>query len=136
VQGANGNPALIPAGFDIKWVLQAAEGDKNQETNLGRTVSTDIDLAKLGRGGAWDLQRLSGKFDPRFIDSATILIGMYAAARGISRNDILNIENNVARTSKYAKGTPMDSTYTHLPARNVTNTDIGMRLVQSGAIVY
>jgi len=77
---------------------------------------------------------LSGNFDARFIDSATILIGMYAAAAGISRADILSIENDVAKSSKFAAGTPMDSTYTNLPARNVTNTDIGMRLVQSGAV--
>jgi hypothetical protein len=95
----------------------------------------NTDVSKLGRGGEWDLQRLSGKFDPRFVDSATILIGMYAASAGITRSQILSIENDVAITSSYAKGTPMDSTFTHLPARNVTNTDIGMRLVQSGAYV-
>ena len=98
-------------------------------------AATAEDLANFGRGGKWDLQRLSGNFDPRYIDSATILIGMYAAASNITRNQILDIENTVARGSTYAKGTVMDSTYTHLPARNVTNTDIGMRLIQSGSYV-
>lgn len=81
------------------------------------------------------MQRLSGNFDPRFIDSATILIGMYAASTGVTRSQILSIENGVAMNGKYAAGTLMDSTYTHLPVRNVTNTDIGMRLIQSGAYV-
>ena len=98
-------------------------------------ADTSADLAKFRRGGPWDLQRLSGNFDPRFIDSATILIGMYAAAAGITRNQILDIENAVAATSSYPKDTKFDPTYTHLPVRNVTNTDTGMRLVQSGAYV-
>ena len=97
-------------------------------------AATAIDLAKFTRGGAWDLQRLSGQFDLRYVDSATILIGMFAASAHISRADILGVENFIARNGKYATGTVMDSTYTHLPARNVTNTDIGMRLITSGAI--
>jgi hypothetical protein len=97
--------------------------------------ATSEDLANFGRGGKWDLQRLSGNFDPRFIDLATILIGMFAASAGVTRDQILSIENKIAITSTYAKGTVMDSTYTHLPVRNVTNTDTGMRLVQSGAYV-
>lgn len=52
-----------------------------------------------------------------------------------ARNQILAIENTVAIGSHYAKGTPMDPTYKHLPVRNVQNTDIGMRLIQSGAYV-
>jgi RHS repeat-associated protein len=135
VTGASGQPALIPAGFDIKPVLKAAavDGPLMDDPN-GASLIPLKDLSNFGRGGKWDLQRLSGKFDARFIDSATILIGMYAAAGGISRGDILSTENDVAKNSKYAAGTQMDSIYTHLPVRNVTNTDIGMRLIQSGAI--
>jgi len=59
---------------------------------------------------------------------------MYAETAGITRNHILLIENIIARKSVYKEGTPMDSTYKHLPVRNVTNTDIGMQLVRSGAI--
>jgi RHS repeat-associated protein len=136
VQGANGKPALIPGGFDVNGVIKTGQSDKELRGYAPMVGSTQTaeDLANFRRGGKWDLQRLSGNFDPRFIDSATILIGMYAQSAGITRNQILDIENFVAIGSSYAKGTPMDSTYTHLPARNVTNTDIGMRLVQSGAI--
>lgn len=63
-----------------------------------------------------------------------ILIGMYAAAAHISREEILSMEGFAARNGKYAVGTVMDSTYSHLPVRNVMNTDIGMRLMTSGAI--
>ncbi len=137
VQGANGKPALIPNGFDVNAVVQSgkATGELRGVAPMVGAKATSEDLANFGRGGKWDLQRLSGNFDPRYIDSATILIGMYAASSHITRNQILDIENFVARGSTYAKGTVMDSTYTHLPVRNVTNTDIGMRLIQSGAYV-
>jgi RHS repeat-associated protein len=137
VQGANGQPALIPGGFDVNGVVTTGQSDAEMRKNAPMVglEQTLEDLANFRRGGKWDLQRLSGQFDPRFVDSATILIGMYAASAGITRNQILNIENTVAIGSQYAKGTLMDSTYTHLPVRNVTNTDIGMRLVRSGAYV-
>lgn len=137
VNGASGSPALIPGGFDPNAVVKAGTRDNvlgAVSPPLGAAATT-ADLAKFRRGGSWDLQRLSGNFDPRFIDSATILIGMYAASAGVTRGQILSIENDVARNGRYAAGTPMDSTYTHLPVRNVTNTDIGMRLIQSGAYV-
>ena len=128
VLGASGQPALIPSGFDVNAVIKAGKSD------AGSVVHKAEDLTNFRRGGKWDLQRLGGKFDPRFVDSATIVIGMYAASADITRKHILTIENDVAIRSHYAKGTQMDSTYTHLPVRNVTNTDIGMRLVLSGAI--
>jgi hypothetical protein len=101
--------------------------------------ATSEDLTKFRPGGEWDVQRLSGKFNSQYIDSATILIGMFSQAAGITRNQSLNIQDDFAAawhavTGPYPKGIPMDSTYTHLPVRNVTNTDIGMQLVQSGAI--
>jgi len=136
VNGANGNPALVPSNFDTKKVISAGQTDAALGL-VSPTLSAAAkakDLAKFRRGGEWDLQRLSGNFDPRFIDSATILIGMYAQSAGISQNAILSIENSVAKGSTYAKGTQMDSTYTNLPVRNVTNTITGMQLVQSGAI--
>jgi hypothetical protein len=137
VQGANGTPALIPGGFNLDNVLQSGQGEKDLRgfAPIVASASTVEDLANFNRGGRWDLQRLSGTFDSSFIDSATILIGMYAESAGITRNQILDIENTVAIGSTYAEGTVMDTTYTHLPVRNVTNTDIGMQLVHSGAYV-
>lgn len=136
VQGANGKPALIPGGFDVNAVVQAGKDDKYMRSvaPMVGTADTSSDLANFRTGGKWDLQRLSGNFDPRFIDSATILIGMYAKAAGITRDQILKIQDDFAAAAHvihgYPKNTPMSSTYTHLPVRNVTNTDIGMGLVQ------
>ncbi len=89
-------------------------------------------LYDFDRGGRWDLQRLQGYFNPRYIDAATVAIGVYAASAEMSISDILSVQNFVARNSVYAPGTVMDSTYTHLPARNVTNTQVGYDLVKSG----
>jgi hypothetical protein len=118
VHGANGKPAVVPSNFDLQAVVNAgtATGELRKVAPIVGAKATSEDLANFGRGGKWDLQRLSGNFDPRYIDSATILIGMYAAASNISRNQILNIENAIAVGSTYAKGTVMDSTYTNLPA--------------------
>ncbi len=126
----------MPANFDVGAVLRAGkvDGPLLQDDTSGASLIPAKDLSSFRRGGKWDLQRLSGNFDARFVDSATILIGMYAVAAGISRADILSLQNDVAKSSKYPAGTQMDSTYGHLPVRNVTNTDIGMRLVQFGAI--
>jgi hypothetical protein len=104
-----------------------------EKTEVKGRATRPSDLAKFRRGGRWDLQRLSGQFDSRYIDSATILIGMFAASAHISRDEILSIENFVAKSGDYG-GAVMDPTYTRLPVRNVINTDIGMRLVTSGAI--
>lgn len=136
VQGANGKPALVPGGFDVNAVVKTGQSDKELRgyAPMVGTTQTAEDLANFRTGGKWDLQRLSGNFDPRFIDSATILIGMYAQAAGITRDQILSIQNDFAAVAHvihgYPAGTPMDPTYTHLPVRNVTNTDIGMQLVQ------
>jgi hypothetical protein len=62
------------------------------------------------------------------VDYATIAIGLYAAAAGISMNEILTIENYRARDSHYDPETRFDETYTHLPKRNVLNTDTGYSL--------
>jgi len=92
--------------------------------------------------GVWDEQRqVPGVFDSNFIDYATIVIGLYAAAAGISESTILNAQNVAAGVihnpllggKPYPKKVPMDPTYTNLPARNVFNTETGYSLYQSNA---
>jgi RHS repeat-associated protein len=136
VKSADGTPALVPSTFDIKKVISAGQTDQalGWVSYPARALATAADLDKFNRGNTWDLQRLSGTFDSRFVDSATILIGMYAASAGIPKSAILSIENRIAKDGTYKPGTQMDPTYTHLPVRNVTNTITGMQLIQTGAI--
>jgi hypothetical protein len=135
VNGASGKPALVPGNFDTKKVLKAGKMDAALSVVnpvLG-AAATAADLAKFRRGGSWDIQRLGGSFDPRYIDGATILIGAFAASANIDKNAILSVENSYAKPSDHP-GAAMDPTYTNLPARNVQNTSIGMELVNSGSL--
>ena len=69
------------------------------------------------------------------MDYATVAIGLYAASTGISRDEILRIEDFFAASySHFDPGSEMDKTYTHLPYRNVANTDLGFQLYQAGRI--
>ena len=69
-----------------------------------------------------------------FVDYTTVAIGFYAAANGISRSDILFIENKVAYFSHFAADARTDRIYYYLPQRNVFNTDLGYRLYYSGLV--
>ena len=94
-----------------------------------------MQLSKLNQGGEWDAQRVGGQFHPEYVDYATVAIGLYAASSGMSRDEILRIEDAfAARESRYRPETEMDKIYTHLPVRNVANTDLGFQLYQSGGI--
>lgn len=87
-------------------------------------------LLNFDRGAPWDSQRLGGQYREEYVNYATIAIGLYAAAAGISRGEILEIQNLKARSSHFPPGTVYDAVYSHLPAKNVRNTDIGYRLYQ------
>lgn len=68
------------------------------------------------------------------MDYATVAIGLYASS-GISREEILRVQDAyAAEYSRYPPDTVMDKTYTHLPVRNVANTDLGFQLYQSSGI--
>ncbi len=72
------------------------------------------------------MQRLTGDFDVKYVDYATIAIGLHNAAAGLPRDASLMIQNFYARAfSTYPKGTPMSVEFPSLPVRNVSNTDIG-----------
>ena len=92
-------------------------------------------LSKFNHGGEWDAQRIGSTFHSEYVDYATVAIGLYAASSGISRDKILSIQDTfAARESHYRSDVEMDKTYTHLPRRNVSNTDLGFELCQSGRI--
>ncbi len=88
----------------------------------------------MAGGGAWDAQRVGGSFHTEFVDYATVAIGLYAAANGIPKGEVLEIENLVTRSSHYGPREKMDKTYTHLPRINVENIDLGYHLYQAGRI--
>lgn len=92
-------------------------------------------LAKFAWGNSWDAQRIGGRFQEEFRDYSTIAIGLYAAAAGITREEILTIQNLAAAAgSKFKDGTDFDKNYRFLPEVNVKNTDLGYQLFFFGAI--
>lgn len=69
------------------------------------------------------------------MDYATVAIGIYAAAAGLSPDEILTAQNLYARLrSRYRNDKLMDSVYTYLPATNVSNTYLGYDLYVSGRL--
>lgn len=92
-------------------------------------------LANFRHWGAWDAQRLGGRFHNEFVDYSTVAIGLYAAAAGISRSTILSIEDADALVGNdFPANTEYDKVYTHLPKRNSGNADRGYELYRTGAI--
>jgi hypothetical protein len=130
ILGADQKPLLLPLGFDVQSVLSA--GAATSQYDL---VATFRNLSNFAQGGPWDLQRLSGNFNPNLIDSATVLIGAYGASSGIALSSMLSVESSYALfKSNWKVGAPMSPEYPSLPTRNVVNTGIGYALVGSGRI--
>ena len=133
-----------PAGMDPHVFVSQGLQDKKTEEALIASGNEGSGPAALGyqagvlrkfeRGGPWDAQRIGASYHPEFVDYATAAIGLYAAANGMSRDEILRIQDAVARNGHCPSDTGMDKTYTHLPTRNIYNTDLGYWLYQSGRI--
>ncbi|GBR54983.1 hypothetical protein AA106555_1891 [Neokomagataea thailandica NBRC 106555] len=86
----------------------------------------------------WDIQRLGqpkGTIKKEWRDIATISIGIYAAASGMSFNEIMNIQTAYV---KVFGGTWLDekkdSVWNYIPEKNVQNTKIGFDLYRNGLI--
>jgi hypothetical protein len=137
-------PTVRPVGMDPHFFVAQGLKDRQEEEAMvarggegGAAAALGYELGALShfdRAAAWDAQRVGGSYHPEFVDYATVAIGLYAAANGIPRNEILEIQNQIARRSHYDPNTEMDKTYTHLPTRNIKNTDLGYHLYQSGRI--
>jgi hypothetical protein len=124
VIGGDQKPVLMPMGTDMELFA-----------NAGRSPQLPADLLldlKKFQYGSWDLQRQGNNFETRYIDAASVAIGVHAAAAGMSLNVSLSAQNFFARNSTYPPGTFMSPTYSNLPQRNVDNTTIGYNLVKKG----
>jgi RHS repeat-associated protein len=125
VNGGNGGPVSVPDDVDVHLFVKTGE----TFASLG---APEQGWLAFNGGGPWDLQRIGGVFHPEFRDVATIAIGLYSAAAGIPLNDTLAAENARAAFNTYKDR--LDQTWTHLPIRNVVNTQIGYDLYNSGRI--
>ena len=123
-----------PWGFPPEFFIQQGQDAKAAADSLSLNPWTRFwfhmnDLRKFGQGGPWDLQRLeTGKVDDKYVDYATVAIGLYAGAAEMPRFETLSISNTYAYyKSKFGK-VPMSEEFGYLPKQNVLNTDLGYEL--------
>jgi hypothetical protein len=83
-----------------------------------------------------DIQRFGNYFNPSLRDSATVLIGLYGAAAKFPIADMLTVEDYYALLHSHWAEPAADAPSLHccivLLQRNVTNTQIGYQLFNSG----
>ena len=144
-----GQQMLRPAGLDPHFFVNQGIADKSRYDALLHTANPYggndagpawvlrefMQMRKFRQGGEWDAQRVGGRYHAEYVDYATVAIGLYAASLGMSRDLILRVQALYAMlNSKFDPEAKRDETYTHLPHRNVANTDLGYQLYQSGQI--
>jgi hypothetical protein len=126
----------IPEDISLNYFAKVGEEDRNRSWGEQKAR-----LLNFLWGQKWDLQRpglvkdSAGKYInfPQFVDVATIAIGVYAGAAGISLDKLLADQSVAARYGSY--GTAFaDPEYGPLPHRNVLNTELGYYLYTSGKI--
>jgi len=125
VSNQQGSDMMRPAGRDPRTFVT--------EGRNANSATAYTQLRNFTQGGPWDVQR-AGPGQPvmrEFIDVATVNIGLYGAAAGISEGRLLFIENSFAGARSNFGTVPMDRTYTNLPVRNVLNTRMGYQLYNS-----
>ncbi|HYZ24455.1 MAG TPA: hypothetical protein VE690_20070, partial [Rhodopila sp.] len=123
-----GKPIMRPAGMDPHFFASQRAKDREWVETLlssrgegGPEAATAIlmrHLSKFNRGAAWDAQRIGGAYRPEFVDYATVAIGLYAAAAGISRGISLHVQNLFAITSHFASDADMGSRFRNLLVRS------------------
>lgn len=135
----HGQPILRPEGFDPHYFIEQGLRDRKEfempdilgDGGSAAAASARVidHLAKFRQSGAWDAQRVGGIFHKEFRDYATVAIGLYASAAGLSEDRILSLQNFYARQfSRFNKISTFNSKYQSLPQENIYNTDVGYSL--------
>ena len=139
VINSKGEQILRPAYLDPQIFACAGENmrpNTKGKSLLGLLITDELrnEMGNFAHYGPWDAQRIHPNlFVEGYRSYATIAIGIYMAAAGISRDKCLEIQNLYAWKNSHFNE-PMDSEYTSLPVANVENTIIGYDLYESGRI--
>ncbi len=126
IRDARGVPLLWPKGINMARVFNSGQ-------NAGYTDAIAGAQVLFAHNGYWDFQRAGsqngGINHPEFTPASTVVIGLYYAAAGVPVETTLSLQNGYAEMySTFARGTVMDTEYTHLPRVNVINTRIGYQI--------
>ena len=131
VVGGRGKPVMFPD--DLPPELFVAQGRRLRHYPPEALLTLQaLDLAKFGQGAPWDAQRRDGLFVDEWIDYATIAIGLYAAAAGMSEDWILRIQDKYASYRSNFGRAARDPVHRHLRQENVINTRLGYDLYRAG----
>jgi hypothetical protein len=152
---AQGNPLLRPlslppelyaqAGFTIRsWantligLKQEAIPDDpdvaNAQSMALAAVASKI-LLPLAPGGPLDAERFDWSYVRDYRHYQNIMIGVYGAAAGMGREDVLSLVDLYATiVSEFRANEPKDEIYTHSAKQDAEDTRLGYELYQSGRI--
>jgi hypothetical protein len=132
----DGNPqqVQIPEGVDLRIFARQGEADNKLPGDIrGETIRKRLE--NFRQGGIWDLQRPRLQKDSKgnhivyseFINAATLAIGVYCAAAGLTRTETLAAESIYA-VGHSNFGNAKRHWFWPLPERNVINTNLGYDL--------
>lgn len=128
----DGKPMLRPSDVDLRFFV---------DQGLAASKTGDLELMLMPlphfwHGADWDIQRIGpdGQYVGAFRDAANVAIGLYGAAAGLPQSAVLEVANQAARFSNFAKNDPKTQNYTYLPERNIYDIKQGYALFQSGRI--
>src|ERR1700751_380631 len=92
-------------------------------------------LLPLAPGGPLDAQRFDWTHVRDYRRYQNIMIGVYGAAAGTSKEDVLSLIDLYAwPNSRFHEKETLDEVYTHSAAQDVRDTKLGYELYRSGRI--
>jgi hypothetical protein len=145
---AQGNPLLRPVGLPPELYAQAGfsvrswaeDFDALRSSNLQdnpevlATIASKV-LLPLAPGGPLDAERFDWTYVRDYRHYQNIMIGVYGAAAGMSREDVLSLVDIYATiVSEFRANEPKDEVYIHSAKQDAEDTRFGYELYQSGRI--
>jgi hypothetical protein len=154
---AQGNPLLRPVGLAPELYAQAGNSVRSwAETFIGlkqegmlddpdvanvqsmalATIASKI-LLPLAPGGPLDAERFDWTYVLDYRHYQNIMIGVYGAAAGMSRDQVLSLVDlyaTIVSEFRAKDKEPRDEFYTHSAKQDVKDTNLGYELYESGRI--
>jgi hypothetical protein len=154
---AQGNPLLRPVGLAPELYAQAGNSVRSwAETFIGlkqegmlddpdvanvqsmalATIASKI-LLPLAPGGPLDAERFDWTYVLDYRHYQNIMIGVYGAAAGMSRDQVLSLVDlyaTIVSEFRAKDKEPRDEFYTHSAKQDVEDTNLGYELYESGRI--
>jgi hypothetical protein len=145
---AQGNPLLRPVGLPPELYAQAGLSVRSwaEDFNALRpkvlldspevlaTIAFKI-LLPLAPGAALDAERFDWTYVRDYRHYQNIMIGVYGAATGMSREDVLSLVDFYATiVSEFRANERNDEIYTHSAKQDAEDTRLGYQLYRSGRI--